>query len=54
VEQLGAEHVLFGSDYPIQESFLERAVRLFEAAEFDAPVRQRVGWENARRLFGLG
>jgi len=54
VEQLGPEHVLFGSDYPIQESFLERAVRLFEAADFDAPVRQQVGWQNAQRLFGLG
>jgi uncharacterized protein len=53
VEQLGAEHVLFGSDYPIQDSYLANAVRMFEDAGFDERTRRLVGWENTARLFGL-
>ena len=53
VAQLGAERVVFGSDYPIHERFLDWGVSAFRAANFDAAVRRQVGHDNAARLFGL-
>ena len=53
VAQLGAERVVFGSDYPIHERFLDWGVSAFRAAGFDAAVRRQVGHDNAARLFGL-
>ena len=53
----GGDHQLAGSLFTegTEDYLRAQQIRnvLFEAAEFDAPVRQRVGWENARRLFGL-
>lgn len=54
VEQLGAEHVLFGSDYPIQANFMEAAVAALRGAGFTPAVEHQVGRANATRLFGLG
>ena len=53
VAQLGADHVAFGTDYPIHESFIERGVTAFRAADFPAPIRRQVGHDNAAQLFGL-
>ena len=53
VDQFGPEHVLFGSDYPIHQSFLERAANTLRDANFDTAVRRQVGHDNAARLFGL-
>ena len=48
--ELGAERVLFGSDYPWES--LAKAVDFVERAPISAPDRARIFGANANRLFG--
>jgi predicted TIM-barrel fold metal-dependent hydrolase len=49
LEQLGAERIVFGSDHPIAEDYLDQAVALLEG--FLPEERQRIGRANAEELF---
>lgn len=51
VDIVGAEHVLFGSDFPLLSQ--SRCVREVEEAELDEKERQLILGENARRLLRL-
>jgi len=54
VEYLGADHVLFGSDYPHPEGVAEPRQYEKVAAELDNPVAERkVMWANTAALTGL-
>ncbi|MFC8385005.1 amidohydrolase family protein [Nocardia sp. NPDC057272] len=52
IHAVGADRVLFGSDYPY-ESYPE-ARQFLETAPLSAPDRRKFASENAKRLFGLG
>jgi len=52
VAQFGAERVVFGSDYPIHERFLDWGVSAFRAANFDAAVRHGHEGVMAKALDG--
>lgn len=50
LDRLGADRVLFGSEYPLQHPTVELAkVRALELAP---EIRRQVVWSNARRLLG--
>lgn len=51
VELVGAEHVLFGSDFPLVPQ--ERALEELRAAPIDADSRRLIEGENARELLRL-
>ncbi len=51
LEQLGAERIVFGSDHPIAEDYLDRAVRLLDY--FSAEERVRIARSNAAQIFCL-
>jgi len=51
VDLVGAEHVLFGSDFPLLSQ--SRCVREVDEAQLDDKERQLVLGENARRLLDL-
>jgi len=52
VELVGAERVLFGTDYPLLAQ--ERALRQVGDAGLPARARRLVLGENVRRLLGVG
>jgi len=52
VETLGAERILFGSDHPIAEDYLERAIAMLRSAAFTDGERERILGANARAFFG--
>jgi predicted TIM-barrel fold metal-dependent hydrolase len=49
VEQLGASRILFGSDHPIAEDYLDRAVALLNG--FSEEERAQIGRGNAEAFF---
>lgn len=51
VELVGADRILFGSDFPLVSQ--ERALRELRDAPIDDAARALIEGENARRLFGL-
>jgi predicted TIM-barrel fold metal-dependent hydrolase len=53
IETLGAEHIMFGSDHPIEDAYLDQAVRLIESDCFSNEEREKVGHKNARDFFRL-
>ncbi len=50
---IGADHVLFGSDWPHAEGLVEPLQYEKEIAHLDSPVRQRIMRDNAVELLGL-
>jgi len=52
LRRLGAERVLFGSEYPLQHPAVELAK--FQALRISPEQWQRVAWDNAHRLLGEG
>ena len=40
IETLGAEHIMFGSDHPIEDAYLDQAVRLIESDCFSNEERE--------------
>jgi len=55
VDALGADRVVFGSDWPIRlDAYAEQVVGAFERAGLSAEQQALVGAGNARRLFALG
>lgn len=52
VETLGADRILFGSDHPIAEDYVDRAVRLLETGGFSESERDLIARINAERFFG--
>jgi predicted TIM-barrel fold metal-dependent hydrolase len=50
LRRLGADRVVFGSEYPLQHPAVELAK--FEALRLAPEQWQRVAWENAHRLLG--
>jgi predicted TIM-barrel fold metal-dependent hydrolase len=51
IDLVGADHILFGSDYPLVSQ--ERALREFREAPIDDSERGLIAGENARRLLRL-
>jgi len=51
MEEIGADRVLFSSDYPFEE--MEEASQWFDAAEIGENDREKIGRENAKTLFEL-
>jgi predicted TIM-barrel fold metal-dependent hydrolase len=51
MDEIGADRVLFSSDYPFEE--MEEASQWFDAAEIGENDREKIGRENAKRLFKL-
>ena len=49
--ELGADRVLFGSDYPWES--IQKAVDFVDGAPISDGDRRKVYYENAARLFGL-
>jgi predicted TIM-barrel fold metal-dependent hydrolase len=50
LRRLGADRVLFGSEYPLQYPTVELAK--FRALGIPAELWQRIAWDNAHRLLG--
>ncbi len=50
VKVLGADRVMFGTDYPIFDSRV--SIEALAAADIGDDARQAVGWGNAARIFG--
>ncbi|MCC6472334.1 MAG: amidohydrolase family protein, partial [Burkholderiales bacterium] len=51
VEFYGADHVMYGSDYPCWTP--EGALKVFEEAGFSKEVQHKILCDNARRILGL-
>ena len=49
VNEVGAEHILFGTDYP----FIAADATHVNTLPVDAAARERILWRNAAELFGL-
>lgn len=47
----GADHVLFGSDFPMWDYELEKA--RFDRIDLDEPTRRKILYENAKELFSI-
>ncbi|MFO1363862.1 MAG: amidohydrolase family protein [Burkholderiales bacterium] len=52
VDTLGADRIMFGSDHPIAEDYLDRAVRLLDGGAFSADERRLIARGNAEAFFG--
>ena len=52
LEQLGAERIMFGSDHPIAEDYLDRAVAMVSSDLFSEADRRRILRSNAEQFFG--
>ena len=52
VETLGAERILFGSDHPIAEDYLDRAVAILKTC-FSPEEQTRIALKNPREVFNL-
>jgi len=50
VRRLGADRVLFGTEYPLQDPGVELAK--LDALGLDGTAREKVAWRNAYRLLG--
>jgi predicted TIM-barrel fold metal-dependent hydrolase len=44
---------MFGSDHPIEDNYLDHAVRLIESEWFSNEERQQMCHRNARQFFKL-
>ncbi|SFK64438.1 amidohydrolase family protein [Falsiroseomonas stagni] len=53
LEEVGADRIIFGTDYPFDMG-TTRGVEEIEEAIADVAIRQKLFEGNARRLFGLG
>jgi len=53
IENLGADHICFGSDYPVHMGFLKQAVSMMDGLEVEAPIKQQIWGDNAAKLFKL-
>jgi predicted TIM-barrel fold metal-dependent hydrolase len=51
IDLVGADHILFGSDYPLVTQ--ERALRELREAPIDDEARDRIAGENVRKLLRL-
>jgi predicted TIM-barrel fold metal-dependent hydrolase len=51
IDLVGAEHILFGSDFPLVTQ--ERALRELRDAPIEDSEREQIGGENAKRLLRL-
>ncbi|KKJ08171.1 amidohydrolase family protein [Burkholderia gladioli pv. gladioli] len=51
MDEIGSDRVLFSSDYPFET--MEEAAQWFDRAEINDNDRQKIGRDNARRLFRL-
>jgi len=51
VETLGADRIMFGSDHPIAEDYLERAVALIRSDWFSDDERSKIARSNAESFF---
>jgi predicted TIM-barrel fold metal-dependent hydrolase len=50
--EIGADRILFSTDYPFEE--VDKAARWFDSAAISESDRQKIGRENAIKLFRLG
>ncbi len=50
LEILGAEHILFSTDYPYQQASHEAVQGVFDDAELSADDRDNIAWRNWERL----
>jgi predicted TIM-barrel fold metal-dependent hydrolase len=51
VEQLGADRILFGSDHPIADDYIDRAVAMLASEPFSEADREKITRLNAERFF---
>jgi predicted TIM-barrel fold metal-dependent hydrolase len=51
LETLGSERILFGSDHPIADDYLDRAVAMLAQDVFAEPDRRRILRDNAEAFF---
>ena len=51
IDFYGADHVLYGDDYPCWNP--ESALRVFDELELSPEDRQKILYDNARRVFRL-
>lgn len=52
ISELGADHVLFSSDYPYES--MREAAGWFDSASISENDRIKIGRTNALNLFGVG
>lgn len=53
IENLGEDHICFGSDYPVHIGFLKQATGMIEHLDVDDRIKRKIWGENAAKLFGL-
>ena len=54
IDYLGADNLLFSTDYPHSDSAFPKAVDTFlDRPEFDADAKRKILWDNPAQLFGL-
>lgn len=53
IQNLGEDHLCFGSDYPVHMGFLQQAVAMMEKLDVGERVKRKIWGENAARLFRL-
>ncbi len=53
IQNLGEDHICFGSDYPVHMGFLKQATAMMEGMDLTERVKRKIWGENASRLFRL-
>lgn len=51
IAEIGADHILFSADWPFEN--IDHAAKWFDACSISETDRQKIGRDNALRLFGL-
>jgi hypothetical protein len=53
VEELGADHILFGGSYPVRREWLLKGVQHIESLDISDREKQLILGENAMKLFKI-
>lgn len=51
MDELGEDHVMFSVDYPYESQ--EDAADWYDSLELNQNTRQKMGYENAKRMFKI-
>ena len=53
-EQIGADNIVFSTDFPHEDSRYPHAVETFLELPFREESKRKILWDNSARLYGLG
>lgn len=53
VRVLGADHILFGTSYPVRREWLLEGVRFIQELDIPEEAKKQILCQNAQRLYGI-